>query len=109
MVITPRQMQDTSEEVRLLKAEIGTLKDEVSCDLTSPLTATCMKPACLVAEDLSHTSVEYISPVMRRHTQLGVSAFAMVAASNSAGTAGKLNVRMRHSREQEPPAEQPDQ
>jgi hypothetical protein len=102
-------MQDNSEEVRLLKAEIGTLKDEVSFDLTSPLTATCMKPACLVAEDLSHTSVEYVSPVMRRGTQLGVSAFVIIAAPDGAGTAGELDVRMHRSREQEPPAEQPDQ
>lgn len=29
MVITPRQIQDNSEEVRTLRAEIATLKDEV--------------------------------------------------------------------------------
>ena len=31
MVITPRQVQDHSEEISTLKAELAALKDEVGC------------------------------------------------------------------------------
>ncbi len=34
MVITPRQVQDNSEEISTLKAELATLKDEVGASLT---------------------------------------------------------------------------
>ena len=43
MLITPRQIQDNSEEVRTLKAEVATLKNEVLCAELPPF--LCMLAA----------------------------------------------------------------
>lgn len=49
MVITPRQIQDNSEEVRSLKAGVAALKDEVICSLLASLSLLDMHAAILLA------------------------------------------------------------
>jgi len=115
MVITPRQIQDNSEEVRTLRTEIATLKDEVrhhiylchNCFLT--LVELLCNWLGEVAIRSSDVSLECAGSVWTRITVCVLSGSLVPAAEDCEGTAGKLCICMRHCRGKKFSAEQPGQ